>query len=74
MKQLLRHDEFYQNCKAVADVLKPIRAAILEVERHNSNLADCFMAMVKIAAAINNLSTNHNIGFRNQLIELFNTN
>ena len=30
------------------------------------------MAMVKIAAAINNLSTNHNIGFRNRLFELFN--
>ena len=28
--------------------------------------------MIKIAVAINNLSTNHNISFCNQLFELFN--
>jgi hypothetical protein len=68
----LYRDEFYQHCKVVADILKPIRDAILEVEGRNSNLADCFMTMIKIAVAINNLSINHNISFRNQLFELFN--
>ncbi|CAI2192656.1 5608_t:CDS:2, partial [Funneliformis geosporum] len=52
VKQLLCWDEFYQHCKIVADILKLICDAILEVEGHNSNLADCFMTMIKIAQGL----------------------
>jgi len=55
----------------LADVLLPIKNAILAVEATHSTLADAYINLMKIAAAIQNLSTEEHKGFRNHCIKKF---
>jgi hypothetical protein len=55
----------------LSEVLLPIKNAILAVEASNATLADAYINLIKIGAAIQNLSTNEYKGFRNYCIKKF---
>jgi len=53
----------------ITSVLLPLRTAILNLEGINTNLADCFIQLVKLATVINNMPREHGIiDFRNHCI------
>src|ERR1044071_4844269 len=56
----------------LANVLLPIKNVILAIEANHSTLADAYINLMKIAAAIYNLPTNEYKGFRNHCVEIFN--
>ncbi|GBB97201.1 hypothetical protein RclHR1_02940003 [Rhizophagus clarus] len=56
----------------LSEILLPIKNAILTVEAAQSTLADAYINLLKIAAAIQNLSTDEYKGFRNHCIRKFN--
>ena len=58
--------------QALAQTLKPIRAAIQELETSSVTLADCYIHLIKIAAAFKQLPIEDYRGFRNHCIETFN--
>jgi hypothetical protein len=55
----------------LSDVLFPVKNAILAVEATHATLADAYMNLMKIAAAIHNLSTDEYKGFRNHCVKKF---
>ncbi|CAH1769588.1 7493_t:CDS:2, partial [Entrophospora sp. SA101] len=57
---------------ALAETLKPIRAAIQELESSCVSLADCYISLIKIAAAFKQLPSDDYKGFRNHCIKVFN--
>ncbi|CAG8490813.1 15938_t:CDS:2 [Cetraspora pellucida] len=57
---------FFTNLQYLSDVLFPIKEAILAVEANRSTLADCYINLVKIAAAIQNLAIDEYKGFHNE--------
>ena len=56
----------------LANVLLPIKNAILAIEANHSTLTDAYINLMKIAAAIYNLPTNEYKGFCNYCVEIFN--
>ncbi|CAG8775855.1 918_t:CDS:2, partial [Dentiscutata erythropus] len=63
-------DTFYANCRRIASIIKPIKEAIHNLESRTANLADCFISIVKLAAAINRIPSNN--AFRESAINVFN--
>ena len=57
----------------MCNIIKPIKEAIVCLESHSSNLANCYYNLLKLAIAINNISTEHQIMFRNYCITKFNS-
>ncbi|CAG8748794.1 16650_t:CDS:2, partial [Racocetra fulgida] len=54
---ILRGQGFFTDLQYLSDVLLPNKKAILAVEANCSTLADCYINLVKIAVAIQNLLT-----------------
>jgi hypothetical protein len=69
---ILNSRGFFSDMQYLSKILLPIKNAILAVEATNSTLADAYMNLIKIAAAIQNLPTDEYRGFRNHCIEKFN--
>jgi hypothetical protein len=63
---------FFTDMQYLAEVLLPIKNAILATEANCSTLADGYINLMKIAAAIQNLPTSEYKGFRNHCIKKFN--
>ena len=56
----------------LAFTLHPIKKAILKLESRSCTLADCFLGLVQLGAAINKLPENDYRTFRHQCIAIFN--
>ncbi|CAG8753945.1 1175_t:CDS:1, partial [Racocetra fulgida] len=56
---------FFDDTQYLANILFPIKNAILEVEENQSNLADCYIALLKIGATITKLFQDEYNEFRN---------
>ncbi|CAG8856902.1 27525_t:CDS:2, partial [Gigaspora margarita] len=54
---------FFTNLQYFLNILLPIKEAIIAVEANCSTLSDCYINLVKIAAAIQNLSVDEYKGF-----------
>ncbi|CAG8520306.1 56_t:CDS:2 [Racocetra fulgida] len=67
---ILCGQSFFTDMQYLSDVLLPIKEAILAVEANHSTLADCYINLVKITVAIQNLSTNEYKRFYNKYIGL----
>ncbi|CAG8554951.1 20845_t:CDS:2, partial [Cetraspora pellucida] len=65
-------DGFFTDLQYLSDVLFPIKEAILAVEANCSTLANCYINLVKIAVAIQNLSIDEYKGFHNEYVKKFN--
>ncbi|CAG8804616.1 20639_t:CDS:2, partial [Dentiscutata erythropus] len=62
---ILKSHGFFDDMQYLTEILAPFKSAILEVEESQSNLADCYIALLKIGAAINNLPQKEYHKFRN---------
>ena len=56
----------------LANILLPIKKAILKVEKQTANLADCYFSLLTVGAAINTISDQDYLAFRNHCINCFN--
>ncbi|CAG8821642.1 19818_t:CDS:2, partial [Cetraspora pellucida] len=63
---------FFTDLQYLSDVLFLIKKAILAVKANHSTLANCYINLVKIAAAIQNLSIDKYKGFCNEYVKKFN--
>jgi len=69
---ILRTYAFFDNCCAVSFTLHPIRKCITTLESRNCTLADYFLGLVHLGAAIKKLPTNDYQVFRRECIQIFN--
>ncbi|CAJ0641708.1 2894_t:CDS:2 [Entrophospora sp. SA101] len=67
---ILRSRAFFEDVGYLANTLLPIKLAILEVEGRSTNLADCYISLLRIAAVIRNLPSNDYKFFRNHCISV----
>ncbi|CAJ0768345.1 17347_t:CDS:2, partial [Entrophospora sp. SA101] len=51
----LQNEDFYMKCRQIFSILKPIKELTNILEARSANLADCFIGLVKLAAAINQI-------------------
>ena len=56
----------------LANILLPIKKAILKVESQTANLSDCYLSLLRIGVAINSISDNNYLVFKNYYIDCFN--
>jgi hypothetical protein len=63
---------FFDDIHALAFTLRPIKQSIAEFESQSCTLADCFLGLVKLGAAIKKLLNNDYRTFRQQCISIFN--
>ena len=63
---------FFDNCCAVSFILHPIRKCITTLELRNYILADYFLRLARLDAAIKKLPTNDYQVFRRDCIQIFN--
>ena len=69
---ILRSRGFFDDMQHLSNILLPIKLAILEVEGAQATLADCYISLLKIGAAINKLPRDEYRIFRNHCIQVFN--
>ncbi|CAJ0635420.1 5822_t:CDS:2 [Entrophospora sp. SA101] len=65
VKKILQRRGFFDDMEALAQILKPIRTAIQELETTSITLADCYIHLIKIAAAFKGLPLEDYRSFRN---------
>ena len=53
-------------------MLHPVKQSIATLESQTCTLADCFLGLAKLGAAIKKLSNNDHCEFRQQCISIFN--
>jgi hypothetical protein len=64
---------FFHDVNLVLKVLEPLKNAILSVEASNTTFADCFIALICLASAINKIPFERGlIGFRYHTINSIN--
>jgi hypothetical protein len=69
---ILRSRAFFDDVCVLAFALHPIKKAILRLESQSCTLADCFIGLIQLGAAINKLPKNDCRVFRRQCIAIFN--
>ena len=57
---------------ALAFTLRPVKQSIAALESQSCTLADCFLGLAKLGAAIKKLSNDNHRTFRQQCISIFN--
>ncbi|CAG8487875.1 13344_t:CDS:1 [Cetraspora pellucida] len=70
---ILRSQGCFSNVQYLSEVLLPIKNVILLVKTNCSTLADCYINLMKIVAAIQNLPTDEYKRFHNYCIKKFNS-
>ena len=63
---------FFNNVHNLANVMKPIKEAILNLEGRKSILADCYFSLACLGCSINNISEDEHKMFRRHAIAVFN--
>jgi hypothetical protein len=72
IKAILKSRGFFNDVFDLAKVLKPIKEAITSLEAKTTNLADCYLGYVKLAAAIKTIPIDQHLMFRRACIKIFN--
>ena|ERR1051325_1253694 len=65
IKTIIKGHNFFSDLKILAFILNPLRKAILSLEARTATLADCYLNMAKLGAALKNLPRSFNRDFRN---------
>ncbi|PKB94031.1 hypothetical protein RhiirA5_439727 [Rhizophagus irregularis] len=64
---------FFHNVNLLLKVLDPLKKTVLSVEASNTNYADCFIALIRLANAIKQIPVERDlVGFRNYAIDSIN--
>ena len=73
VKKILGLREFFHDVTFLTSVLLPLKMAILNLEGTNSNLADCFIQLIKLVVSINKITNERRMnGFKNHCIKIIN--
>jgi hypothetical protein len=73
VKKILGLRGFFHDVTFLTSVLSSLKTAILYLESSNTNLADCFIQLIKLTVSINNIPSEEGmIGFRNHCIDVIN--
>src|SRR5215204_1133799 len=72
VKAIIRDHQFWQEVEKFRDVLAPAKRAVKNIEAKSSNMASCFLELVKMAIAIKNLPSSLDTNFKRQCIRIFN--
>ena len=65
VKAIIQGYNFFSDLKILAFVLDPLCKAVLSLETQIATLADCYLNMAKLGAALKNLPRSFNRSFRN---------
>src|ERR1044072_7020877 len=65
IKTIIQGRNFFSDLKILAFILNPLRKGILSLEARTATLADCYLNMAKLGAALKNLPKIFNRDFRN---------
>lgn len=64
---------FFHDVNLLLKVLDPLKKTVLSVEASNTNYADCFIALIRLANAIKQIPVERGlVGFRNHAIDSIN--
>lgn len=72
IKTIVNGRNFWADLKILAFVLNPLRKAILALEARKATLADCFLNLARLAAAMKSLPRSFNKSFRNYCYQVMN--
>ena len=73
VKKILRLRGFFHDVSFITSVLLPLKTAVLNLEKTDVNLADCFIQLIKLAVSINKIPHEQGvIGFKNHCIKVIN--
>ena len=68
----MRSRAFFDDVRALSFTLCPIKQSIAALESQSCTLANCFLGLVRLGAAIKKLPENDHRTFRQQCISIFN--
>ena len=72
VQSILHIRAFFDDLRALAFILYPVKLVISTLESQDYSLADCFVGLARLEAAIKNLSKNDHCTFVNtQYFQLF---
>jgi len=69
---VLRSHAFFDNCRALTFALHPLKKSIATLESQTSTLADCYLGLARLGAAIKKLPKNDHREFRQNCVAIFN--
>ena len=72
VKSILKKRGFFDDIRMISEILKPIKDAILTLERMNATLADCYLQILKIATFFKEMPTVDYRIIKNECIKIFN--
>jgi hypothetical protein len=73
VRKILRSRGFFHDVEIVSRILAPIKIAILQLEKRECNMADCFLQLVQLAVSFNNLPNERGlIILKNDCVRIFN--
>ncbi|CAB5157672.1 unnamed protein product [Rhizophagus irregularis] len=69
---ILQKRGIFDDIQKLSEVLLPIKDAILSLERNNTNLADCYINLLRVAASIKKMDQYDYKGFHTHMVQVFN--
>jgi len=72
IKTILKKRGFFDDVRVISDILKPIKEAILMLERTYTTLADCYLYLLRIATFFKQMPMNDYRSLKNSCIKAFN--
>jgi len=72
IKPIIQLRGFFSDLRVLAFVLDPLRKAVLSLESRKATLADCFLSLARLAAALKRLPSSFSPTFRNHCINVIN--
>jgi len=72
IKKIISNWHFYVNLKELVSIIEPIKKALKCLEFKSTTLADCFIKIIKLYAAIKDLPETHQVSFHKECIKIFN--
>ena len=71
--KILHFHRFFHDVEIVSQILAPIKIAILQLEKRECNMANCFLQLVYLAVSFHNLPNEREIIiFKNDYVRIFN--
>ncbi|CAH1768696.1 7716_t:CDS:2, partial [Entrophospora sp. SA101] len=72
IKRILRGYNFFSNIQNLSYIFKPMRDSVTVLQSENTNLADCYLQLVKLAAAVKKTPINTNSSYNKFCTNKFN--
>ena len=72
VKKILRERTFFDDLNHLVQVLKYVKKAVVILQSNKTNLADCFINLIKLAAIIKKISIKFHKNFCTHCINKFN--